>query len=490
MPTGTRGRSWKEDSSYVPKDNSPSFISDFGQVKKVKVLDSIRRNDIVSEKEVKKDLEAFRSSVVGIVMQGHMASEDNVTTILRSRGGTQDREAIQRYYYYITNGIDTQHVADMEDKWLYNVKKMLPDRLKLSHQAVLATLSNEMREDYHMSVKKAIVDFVLKDPREKFDPNEEEQQTKEDFVSIRKSTSSWQQSFIDSSSFIRDNLMIINATVSAILATWDDYKNTRLFEMDTILGKGTPFEIRNLKSLMLQRYDKSMEKLLTSWYPEILSIFYQGAKRHEWTSIPTNRMEIFFRSVSLIMADQLRSVVRKTVEDFLSLFDDTIHLHRDSDIPKSLSFLVRLALDEKSIVFEPHLSDIEKALEGILDSLFISADKVPRIETQLFAQGQTSGGNKLLLLSAKPEQCVRVAFEETYPQFCKEAREKLRKCVSEKLVAPNAYLSTFDGFSSIITKSANLEVESFLSDDPNVESMIEVSFTILNFIRRLRLLEI
>ena len=476
MPTGTRGRSWKEDSSYIPKDNLPSkFIGDFSPVKKVKVLDAIRRNDLVSDKECKKELETFRSNVVGIVMQGHI-SQDNLATFIgdRSRGGLQDRETIQRYYYYITNGIDTQHVADMEDKWLNNVKRMLPDKLKLSHQLVLASLSNEMREDYHMSVKKAIVDFVLKDPREKFDPNQEDAPIKDDFVSIRKSTDTWQQSYIDSSSFIRENLMIINPTVSAILDIWNNYKTARLFEMDTILGKGTAFEIRNLKSLMLQRFDKTMEKLLITWYPEILSVFYLGAKNQEWTSIPTNRMEIFFRSISLIMADQLRQIVRNTVEDFLSLFDDSTHVQPDSDIPKSLSFVVRLNLDETNILFEPQLLDIVHAAESILEALFIAADKVPRIETQLFAQGQTSGGNKSLLLSAKPEQCVRVAFEETYPKFCNEAREKLHQCLNAKLAEPNSYISQFDGFKSLITKSAYSEVQSFLDEDPNVEALIEV----------------
>lgn len=73
----------------------------------------------------------------------------------------------QRYYYYITNGIDTQHVAEMEHDWLKNVLKLIPVGLKRKHQETLDVLSSEMREDYHMSVKKAIVDFVLKDPRDK-----------------------------------------------------------------------------------------------------------------------------------------------------------------------------------------------------------------------------------------------------------------------------------------------------------------------------------
>lgn len=50
----------------------------------------------------------------------------------------------------------------MEDRWLDNVMKLLPRSLKCWHQQTLNELSGEMREDYHMSVKKAIVDFVLK----------------------------------------------------------------------------------------------------------------------------------------------------------------------------------------------------------------------------------------------------------------------------------------------------------------------------------------
>lgn len=44
----------------------------------------------------------------------------------------------------------------MEEKWLHNVLRMLPHSLKSQHRAVVESLSAEMREDYHMSVKKAI----------------------------------------------------------------------------------------------------------------------------------------------------------------------------------------------------------------------------------------------------------------------------------------------------------------------------------------------
>ena len=38
----------------------------------------------------------------------------------------------QRYYYYIHNGIDTEHVAPMEDLWLDHVLALVPNRCFLN----------------------------------------------------------------------------------------------------------------------------------------------------------------------------------------------------------------------------------------------------------------------------------------------------------------------------------------------------------------------
>lgn len=69
---------------------------------------------------------------------------------------TQSTHPLQRYLYYVNNGIDTDHIAPLEDSWLSHVLSQTPAHLQHTFVATVEQLSEEMREDYLLSVKKAI----------------------------------------------------------------------------------------------------------------------------------------------------------------------------------------------------------------------------------------------------------------------------------------------------------------------------------------------
>ena len=69
---------------------------------------------------------------------------------------------LQRYLYYINNGVDTEHVAPLEDSWISNILARVGSTDPAGNSLVtkfsggVEFLSDEVREEYLLSVKKSI----------------------------------------------------------------------------------------------------------------------------------------------------------------------------------------------------------------------------------------------------------------------------------------------------------------------------------------------
>jgi dynein heavy chain len=128
---------------------------------------------------------------------------------------------ILRYYYYIHNGIDTEHVAPLENARILSVMSMLTERLRKNYPQHLIDLTEEVREDYMLSVKKAIVDFVLRDSKET-DASESAANAKvpEYRAELDVVPRPWHASYVRARSEVAKNLHLINPCMAQLLKLW------------------------------------------------------------------------------------------------------------------------------------------------------------------------------------------------------------------------------------------------------------------------------
>jgi dynein heavy chain len=197
------------------------------------------------------------------------------------------------------------------------------------------------------------------------------------------------------------------------------------------------------------------------WYPAILNSFFNPHNQSQWSSLPADRIEPFFRTVSEILATQFRAILETAVKDFVSLF--THPSQGNSDKPyHSVTFIVRLVLENTKSHFEPALPDVLTVVDDLFEQLLVSLDRVPRIETQLFASNIGGAKDKLVNLRGGAVATIKIAFKETHPTICKEAKMHLREVVAKNLEFPHIYMRTFDKHQHLITKTAEADVESFL----------------------------
>lgn len=126
-------------------------------------------------------------------------------------------------------------MAELDENRIQDTLARLPEDLRRSWDPLIHSLTEEMKEDYLLSVKKAIgkqqatpwivcpelvllVDFVLRDPREpQTDVKEETLPHRQEIAVLPKP---WHSSFVQAQKFVEKNLHAINPAMAEVLSKW------------------------------------------------------------------------------------------------------------------------------------------------------------------------------------------------------------------------------------------------------------------------------
>ncbi|XP_039700233.1 dynein axonemal heavy chain 7 [Pteropus medius] len=447
----------KNEQSYA------EYMEQFG--KKGKLLDQIDDSHVgpstskLKSKSPHKERENFRSTLVNVIMQQDTvldsATPDEST--LPKPTTTAIEKDILRYYYYIHHGIDTDHVAPMEDSWLEHVLNLVPQHLKVLTNSILA-LSDEMREDYLLSVKKSIVDFVLKDPREKEDDKKEDEILPHR-AEMKILPKPWRKSFLAASSYIRDHLNSMNPTMLAVQDLWHStFKKLRLVDIEEFHNRQEALELSNFQTILMRHMETAKETLLKMWFPEVQNIYYQGNKKKQLpTGDSSAKLESFFNCAAALMTLQLQDLTLVSMQDFTDLIAQPPDSIRAFEHP---GFIIRLILENNAIKFEPEFSDYIDILLNVYDVMIKAVSFVPRVETKLYSKWESN---------SKPTTLKPIILKEIVDAH----KEKIKEVIMRESVAPTEHLRLYDKYDFLITRKAEQDVDAFLAEPHHYEEIIK-----------------
>lgn len=85
-----------------------------------------------------------------------------------SRPCSPTLETMDRYYHLLNNCVNKIHLADLSKDWILNMQKQISNKsLFQVHKDYMKLFYEDMHENYYWSIKKAIVDYILKDEEER-----------------------------------------------------------------------------------------------------------------------------------------------------------------------------------------------------------------------------------------------------------------------------------------------------------------------------------
>ncbi|XP_066541990.1 dynein axonemal heavy chain 7 isoform X2 [Hoplias malabaricus] len=426
----------------------------------------------------KKDREQFRSALVSIIMQqesatGKISTGDSSPPTCGSPASTE--KDILRYYYYTQNGIDTEHVAAMEDSWLKNVLDLVPSHLKRLTRTI-EVLLDEMREDYLLSVKKTIVvtslyisywtelerilsesvEFVLRDPREGEEEKVKELPAHREEMEIVPKP--WKKSFHQTQKKMRDRLHSINPTMLSALELWHvSFKKLRLIDVQEFHTRQESMELSDFKELVSRHIEDARDVLLKKWFSEVHHIYYQGIKRK---LVPSDanpaQLQSFFNCVATLMTSQLQSLALDSIYDYTHLIAQDPLSVRVHEHP---GFVLRLILEQNQIKFKPEFQEFEGALVNVFDDMLVAVSKVPRVENKLYLEWpgtETSSSLNPIIL----------------PEIVQAQKEEVQRVIHEESSGPLEHVSLFDKYAPLVSQQAEEDVEQFLREQHSFQEMM------------------
>ncbi|XP_067216276.1 dynein axonemal heavy chain 7 [Linepithema humile] len=282
-----------------------------------------------------------------------------------------DDKDINRYYYYICNGVDTIHTAGIEEDFIKAILALVPSNLRDRFPDFINNLMTEIKEDFTKNIKKAIVEFALIDPSK-------EHPSEFDVIEERCIQLDLRKQIKQCREILRLDLYLINPCMRMTLEQWvRDYRQFRLFDLEHIAAHEDSWDLTIFHNLIARQITANRRILRKAWYSGIQEIFLVN-NRKKLVPSPLRRKQFkrFFDCAAKLMESQLLEACKRSLRDFVNYIVD--------GKPVACRFKVNIVVAANELAFEPSVDKFKESLCDILDAICEAVRNFERLETQLY----------------------------------------------------------------------------------------------------------
>ncbi|XP_038526379.1 dynein heavy chain 3, axonemal isoform X1 [Canis lupus familiaris] len=406
-----------------------------------------------------------------------MSPEEQIDVMLQQEMEIEGKETqpsesdLERYYYYLTNGIRKDMIAPEEEEVMHRISKLISNTLLTSPllEPLVILLVKEKENDYYSSLMKSIVDYILMDPTErerlfiKNIPHVFPQR-------VIRAPVPWHCVYRNAKKWNEEHLHTVNPMMLSLKELWfAEFQDLRFVRTAELLGGKLPLQPHEYWDVIQKHCMEARQILLNKWIPTCAQLFV--SKKEQWVHFApksdydsSRNIEEYFASIAAFMSLQLRDLVIKSLEDLMSFF----MIHKDGNdfeepyqemeffLPQLIT--IKLEVIEPIIVFNPSFDDCWELIHNSFLEIIKNSREIPKVESVLFPE--LKGYNLILGTVNTEEKLVSDFVDQTFEVFQKNQ------------VGPRKYLNVYKKYDDLLDNMAEQNITAFLKENHEIEDFV------------------
>ncbi|XP_063226606.1 dynein axonemal heavy chain 3 [Bacillus rossius redtenbacheri] len=377
-------------------------------------------------------------------------------------------EDMERINYYLEAGIEEKMLEPFCADQMERIKKRLAGKylIKIRLRPLISSLEGEVVACYKDSLRWAILQYILLDPREQERLEIHSWPTSHP-ASVIRAPVPWKQSAVSSGHRLQHNLSIGWELPLAVRRLWDQrYSQLVIASVEKLKSMHElPIDCSLLEAAVDQMCLDSRTLLEKEWLPACADLFLD--LRASWQHLvprepgaSLRQVERFFRSVASLASLQLRGTVMlslghlraflaefKNGNDFGTVYSDFLFVHRPT-----VTVYIKPDLEASGLAFRPPLDELRSMVQRLFSKIVTVNEKFPRVERIMFPEMKDAP--MFLLPVVESEVDVVAIVDEALGHF------------DANVAGPTNYLRNYDKYLYILRGDAKLTLQQFMEQEP------------------------